>query len=134
MLAPVSDNQLAGIFGGIADGSGGAAAKHIAEAVGHLDLAVRAQQAAILLGLAIQHDGVVGGVLVHGDGDGRTVFLQVFADFHAFIVGIDRGAAAEGGPVPATDARPGALSILRPFALYENSWLLLRDGDAGQQD
>src|SRR5581483_2482807 len=126
-------DKLASILGCVAHRPGGTGTEHIAQAIGYLDLAVSAQEAAVLFGLSVQHHGVVRRRLVQGDSHAGAVFLQVLGDFHSFIVRIDRGARSPGSPVTASSTRAGALNVFRALALHENSWLVLRDGNASQQ-
>jgi len=104
VLGPVSHDQLAGILGGVAYGVGSAGAEHIAEPIGDLDLTIAAQESAIVFRLAVQHDAVVGVVLIERDQHTRAVFLQILGDFHRLIVRVNGRLRAPGPPVSSASS------------------------------
>ena len=125
MLLPVREDQLARVFRGIAHGVRGARAQHVARLVGHLHLAIAAQQATILLRLTIQHDRVIGIRLVQRHGHG-AVLLQIFSHFHALVVRIDRRARSPRSPMLAAAPAACAGHVLRTLSLHKHARLLLR--------
>jgi hypothetical protein len=57
---PIRRDQLARVLRGVADGMRGVRTKNVAGAICDFNLAVAAEQAAILFRLAIQQNGVIG--------------------------------------------------------------------------
>src|SRR5581483_3961166 len=100
------------IFRGVADGVSSVSAEDVAAFVGNFDLTIAAQQAAVLLRLAVEQNGVVGVCLVQSHDHAGAVLLQVFGDFHALVVGVDSGFRSENSPVLAASALAGCIYVL----------------------
>src|SRR6185312_3568413 len=98
-------DQLASIFGCITHGVSGVSSKNVAAFVRNLNLAIAAEQAAILFRLAVQNDGVVRICLVKRDDDSRAVLLHVLGDFHAFVMRVNGGFRSPSSPVTSAAAR-----------------------------
>lgn len=86
---PVRGDELARIFRGVADCMRCTRPQDVSGAVRNFNLAVAAQKAPVLLRLPVEQDRVIRIRLIERDDNAGAVFLQVFCDLHALIMGVD---------------------------------------------